>query len=269
MRSTTCICVGFLVFFFCLASLAQAANAGKKGATQPAKRLAPGGKWTVGDMNRPQPKVIDPGTGSTADQPGRPPSDAIILFDGKDLSQWRRQPTKTDPSEEPKWKVENGYMEVVPKGGMIATKESFAGDIQLHIEWATPAQVQGNSQSRGNSGIMLFGRGELQVLDSFDNPTYADGSAGALYGRFPPLVNASRKPGEWQTYDVICIAPKFDAEKKLIAPGLATVLHNGVLVHHAAEIGTAPEGPLMLQDHNNPVRYRNIWLRKLKGYDEQ
>jgi hypothetical protein len=255
-----------VVVMGCVGGVLYAANAGKKGA---AKRLAPGGKWTVGDMDRPQPKVIDPGTASTAEQPGRPPSDAIVLFDGKDLSQWKRMPTKDDPSETPKWKIENGYLEIVPNSGTISTKESFAGDVQLHVEWATPAEVKGNSQGRGNSGVLLFGRGELQVLDSYDNPTYADGSAAALYGRFPPLVNASRKPGEWQTYDVICIAPRFDAEKKLISPGLATVLHNGVLVHYAAEIGAAAEGPLMLQDHHNPVRYRNIWIRKLKGYDEQ
>ena len=205
---------------------------------------------------------------------GRPPSDAIVLFDGADVSRWVAY-VKGQFSD-PKWKVENGYVEVVPGSGSIQTREKF-GDIQLHIEWASPAEINGNSQGRGNSGVLLMSRYEIQVLDSYDNPTYADGQAAAIYGQAPPPVNASRKPGEWQTYDIVFEAPQFDDEK-LVKPAYVTVFHNGVLMHNRREIigrtphaklGTyaahGPEEPLELQNHGSPVRFRNIWIRKLKS----
>lgn len=234
--------------------------------------VLPGQKWRVHDIQRPRPRVVTP-----AAQPGGPPSDAIVLFDGKDLSQWLQNFKGT--VREPQWKVENGYMEIVGRTGTIFTKEKF-GDCQLHIEWAAPAEIEGSGQWRGNSGVLLMNRYEIQVLDSFDNPTYADGQAGAIYGQWPPLVNASRKPGEWQSYDIVFEAPRFEGEK-LVKPAYVTVFHNGVLVHHRQEIigrmahrvvGTyaphGPEEPLALQDHDTPVRYRNIWIRRLGKYDE-
>lgn len=229
--------------------------------------LLPGSKWRVHDAERPRPAAVEPGTASTADTPGKPPADAIVLFDGKDLAQWSSR------GGEAKWKVADGAMEVNGTGD-IETRESF-GDCQLHVEWAAPATVKGESQGRGNSGIYFMGRYEVQVLDSFENPTYADGQAAALYGQTPPLVNACRKPGEWQTYDIVFEAPRFEGER-LVRPTRVTVFHNGVLVQHAQEmIGAsshrtvatytphAPTAPLRLQDHGNPVRYRNLWVRKL------
>ena len=153
-------------------------------------------QWKIHDMERPQPRVIEPATASTQDQAGRPPSDAIVLFNGKDLSQWRGE--KQDATG---WKVENNYMETVKGTGMLFTRQPF-GDCQLHIEWATPSPATGDGQGRGNSGVYLMGKYEIQVLDSYQNKTYPDGQAAAIYGQYPPLVNASRKPGEWQTYDV-------------------------------------------------------------------
>lgn len=236
----------------------------------------PDGKWRVHDVTRPRPRVITPGTESSQERPGRPPSDAIVLFDGKDLSHWvtyvKGQPT------EPKWKVENGYMEVVPRTGGINTKEKF-GDIQLHLEWAAPTEIKGKSQERGNSGVLFMGRYEIQVLDSYENPTYADGQAASIYGQHPPLVNAMRKPGEWEMYDIVFEAPRFEGDK-LVKPAYATVFHNGVLMHNRQEIiGDTPharvgvykphgaEESLQLQNHGSMVRYRNIWVRRLKGYD--
>ena len=233
-----------------------------------ARRMAPGGKYAVGDMERPRPSVVAPGSASTPDAPGRPPSDAIVLFDGSDMSQWHLGKKKGGGEwEGPKWKLENGYMEIVPKTGGITSKQKF-GSCQIHIEWATPSEVKGSSQGRGNSGVYIVGHGEVQVLDSYQNDTYPDGQAAAIYGRFPPLVNASRKPGEWQAYDIIYLAPELK-EGKIVKPATFTVLHNGVLVHHAAEVpGAAIECPISLQDHSNPVRYRNIWVRPLRGYDQ-
>ena len=208
----------------------------------------------------PEPPVIDPGP------LGGPPSDAIVLFDGKDLSKWHGPKTNA-----PGWKIENGYAEV-SRTGDIFTKEEF-GDVQLHVEWASPAEVNGKDQGRGNSGVYLMGRYEIQVLDCFENKTYPDGQTAAFYGNAAPLVNACRRPGEWQTYEIIFHAPKPQADGQ-IAPGSFTVLHNGVLVQDhipvkgeattaAALKGMATKGPLVLQDHGNPVRYRNIWIRKL------
>jgi hypothetical protein len=225
-----------------------------------------GPPWRIHSMDRPEAPVVDPG------DEGRQPSDAIVLFDGTDLSQW-----ESDDGEAPRWKVENGYMEV--RGGGIQTKRSF-GDCQLHLEWASPAQVSGRGQGRGNSGLFLLGRYEVQILDSYQNRTYADGHAGALYGQYPPLVNVSRPPGEWQTFDIIFHGPRFTSAGALVQPARFTVLHNGVLVQDNAEPTGAtswmsrppyrahPEtAPISLQDHGNPMRFRNIWVRELKERD--
>ena len=203
---------------------------------------------------RARPEVITPGTASTNDKAGKAPSDAIILFDGKNLDNFEHK--KDVPA---KWKVENGYAEV-NRTGQIQSKQSF-GDAQLHLEWAAPSEVKGKSQGRGNSGVFLGGYCEVQVLDSFDNDTYPGGQASALYSKTPPLINASRKPGQWQTYDIIFHTAKGDK------PAHITVLHNGVVVHHAYPLGKGSgTWNLKLQDHGNPVRYRNIWVRELKDY---
>jgi hypothetical protein len=234
-------------------------------------------KWRVHDAARPYPPVVTPGTFSTDSQPGKPPSDAIVLFDGKDLSQWEhRQGDSGTPAQ---WRVENGYFEVVPKTGALQTKQEF-GDCQLHIEWMAPPVVKGEGQGRGNSGVFLMNRYEIQVLDSFENPTYADGQAGAIYGQWPPLVNASKKPGEWQVYDIIFEAPRFAADGTVDRPAFVTVIHNGVVLHHRKRMNgpmkhkelTYYEAhdeaePLSLQDHGDLVRYRNIWVRPLRPYD--
>ena len=233
--------------------------------------------WSIHDQNRPQPKRVEPGTFSSATQPGTPPSDAIILFDGTaaSLEKWEAD-TKADAPRAPsKWIVKDGAMECVPKSGYVRTKEQF-GDCQLHVEWAAPKNVQGDSQGRGNSGVFFMGLYELQVLDSYNNPTYVNGQAGSIYKQHPPLVNASRPPGEWQTYEAIFIAPRFAADGTLLSPARLTVLHNGVLVQHDAIVrGTtvwrgepkyiphAAKLPLMLQDHRNPIAFRNIWIREL------
>jgi hypothetical protein len=203
--------------------------------------------------------------------PGPPPSDAIVLFDGKDLSQW--QGDKGGPA---KWEIKDGFA-TVNGTGSISTRQAF-GDCQLHVEWASPKEVKGEGQGRGNSGIYFQGRYELQVLDSYNNKTYFHGQAGAIYKQQAPLVNASRKPGEWQAYDIIFHAPRFDPDGKLLDSATMTVLHNGVLIQDHAEVKgpTAPKGapkykahparqPLVLQDHHNPVRYRNIWIRELSS----
>jgi hypothetical protein len=238
--------------------------------------VLPGQKWRVHDLHRPHPPVVAPGG-----RAGDPPSDAIVLFDGKDLSQWvqRGRGAERGKLVPPRWKVEHGYMEVVGGTGDLMTKEKF-GDCQLHIEWAAPAEIDGSGQWRGNSGVLLMSRYEIQVLDSWENPTYADGQAGAIYGQWPPLVNPARRPGEWQSFDIVFEAPRFEGDQ-LVKPACVTVFYNGVLVHHRQEIigrmahrrvGTyaphGPEEPLALQDHDTKVRYRNIWIRRLKGYDQ-
>ncbi|HSB74937.1 MAG TPA: DUF1080 domain-containing protein [Terriglobales bacterium] len=227
-------------------------------------------RWKQHDLNRPVPRAITPGTASTQEQPGKPPSDAVVLFEGKDLSRWESK--NGGPA---KWKVEHGYLEVVKGTGDLQTRDKF-GDCQLHVEWAAPTPALGESQERGNSGVFLMGQYEIQVLDSYHNRTYADGQAAAVYGQYPPLVNASRPPGEWQTYDIIFHRPRFDAAGKLLQSARVTVLHNGVLVQDNVAL-TGPTAhqkrppyepgpdrlPLGLQDHGNPVRFRNIWLREL------
>jgi 3-keto-disaccharide hydrolase len=228
-------------------------------------------KWPIHDTTRPAPKVVTPGTFSTAQEPGKPPSDAIVLFDGKDLSKWR-----SDKDNGPAgWKVENGYFEVTKGTGSIHTEQPF-GDVQLHVEWASPKPPVGEDQDRGNSGVYLMGQYEVQVLDSYESKTYPDGQAAALYGQYPPLVNASRPPGEWQVYDIVFRGPRFDNAGKLLRPARVTVLHNGVLVQDAQAL-TGPTAhkarppykahpeklPLGLQDHSHPVRFRNVWVREL------
>lgn len=237
--------------------------------------LIPGQKYRVHDDTRPRPQVVTPGDGSA------PPSDAVVLFDGSNLNEWERwkgplgygfigAKGETGP---PEWLVEEGAMVVTGKSS-LKTKREF-GDVQLHIEWASPSEVVAASQGRGNSGVLLMGAYEIQVLDSYENKSYADGQASAIYGQYPPLVNASRPPGEWQSYDIIFEAPRFE-HGKLVKPAYATVFHNGVLTHHRREIlgpmrhkipteyvPQPSRGPLVLQMHSNPVRYRNIWIREL------
>jgi len=242
---------------------------GAGGAAQRDNRLAEMKKWAVHDESRPLPPVVDPGPS----QPPAPvPSDAIVLFDGKDLSSW--ETTKGGPAG---WTVRDGYMEVIKGKGGIRTKQGF-GDCQLHVEWAAPDPPVGKGQDRGNSGVFLMDTYEVQVLDSYQSQTYADGMAGAIYGQYPPLVNAARKPGQWQTYDIVFRAPRFDEKGGVTSPARLTVIHNGVLVQDNEEL-TGPTAhkarppykphaarmPISLQDHSHPVRFRNIWLRELKA----
>lgn len=237
---------------------------------EPHKELTPGGIYPRGDMSRPRPSVIAPPTETTQEKPGRPPGDALVLFDGKDLSHWTRDIPKNDPAPgdtTPKWIVKAGALECTPKSGTLKCKDKW-GSAQLHLEWATPVKVEGKSQGRGNSGVLTTLFGEVQVLDSWENDTYPDGQAAALYGKYPPLVNVSRKPGEWQTYDIIgqCAVIK---DGKVVTPAMITVLHNGIVVHHAVVFDSKDqEWTFSLQDHHNPVRYRNIWVRPLHHYDE-
>jgi len=215
-------------------------------------------EWVSGKIWE-EPPLVTPG------ECGSPPSDAIILFDGKDLSQWEGGEN---------WKIENGYA-IAQKNG-ITTKEQF-GDCQLHLEFATPEVIEGSGQGRGNSGVYLMGRYEVQILDSYENKTYFDGQCGSIYKQHPPLVNASRKPGEWQTYDIIFTGPRFDEAGNLLKPAYVTVIHNGVVVQNHFEIegSTAwhvppkyeahgDKGPIHLQFHGNPVKFRNIWIREIR-----
>jgi hypothetical protein len=226
--------------------------------------MQPNGTWHIHDGTRPQPKVVDPGPASAT--PAAVPADAVVLFGaGNDVSAW----SMMDGSAVT-WVAANG---ILPTGkGMIRTKAEFTS-FQLHVEFATPSEVKGDGQGRGNSGVYLLGKFEVQVLDSFNNPTYPDGQCAALYGQFPPMVNASRGPGQWQSYDIAFRAPTFKADA-LDSPAIVTVFHNGVLVHsNQAFWGPTQHqridpyrpadarGPIALQDHGNPVRYRNIWIR--------
>ncbi|MBI1321534.1 MAG: DUF1080 domain-containing protein [Candidatus Hydrogenedens sp.] len=223
---------------------------------------------------QPQPPIVTPGTASTQETPGTAPSDAVVLFDGSGLDAW----TSTTEGEPTKWLMKDGAMYPTPDSGMIQSKQEF-GSCQLHVEFATPSHVEGEGQGRGNSGVFLMGQYEVQVLDSYGNTTYPDGQASALYGRSKPLVNASRKPGEWQIYDIIFHRPVFEGDK-VVKRATFTVLHNGVLVQDHVRLsgGTGwngghavthyvphgDKGPIQLQDHGNPVRFRNIWIRELQ-----
>ncbi len=232
--------------------------------------VIPGSVYKVHDGTRPQPRVVTPAACCCG-----APSDAVVLFDGASLAGWVSVADGT-PAQ---WNVDGGYMEVKPSTGDIQTT-AVLGDCQLHVEMAAPAVVKGDGQGRGNSGIFLMGCYEIQVLDCYENPTYPDGTSCAIYGQYPPLVNACRKPGEWQTYDIIWKGPRFDGET-LVKPARVTVLFNGIVVHHAQELQGptqhrqlasyaphAPELPLRLQDHGDLVRFRNIWYRPLTGYDQ-
>jgi len=234
--------------------------------------LLPGQPWHVHDSERPHPNFVKPGK-----VPGAAPSDATVLFDGTDLSRWMHRDHGKEVDA--RWKVGPGYFECVPGTGSLLTREKF-GDVQLHIEWMEPADIKGQDQDRGNSGVLLMDRYEIQVLESSAGVTYADGQAGALYGQWPPLVNPIRPQAEWQSYDVVFEAPRFEGEK-LVRSATATVFFNGVLVHLRKEIlGTmvhrevarySPHGdeePLSLQDHGSKVRYRNVWIRRIQSYDQ-
>lgn len=225
-------------------------------------------KWEIHDMNRPLPPVVDPGE---AGPPVPPPADAFILFDGKDLSQW-----ETISGEQVKWNVEPGYMEMEKETGNIKSIKEF-GDCQLHLEWATPLPKEGEELGWGNSGVFLMGLYEIQVLDSYNKKNYADGGAAAVYGQYPPLVNACRPPGEWQTFDIVFHRPHFDQEGKLTFPARLTLFHNGILVQNDVKImgptaykkrppykAHADKLPLLFQNYGDPVRYRNIWIRDLE-----
>jgi hypothetical protein len=229
--------------------------------------LQPDGKWKVHDIKRPRPPIVTPGAMTTIP----PPGDAVVLLgpDGN-MSKWQ-----TTEGAAVAWPVSEGVLQ--SSKGFIQTKAEYS-DVQLHVEFATPSDVKGNSQGRGNSGVFVAGVFEIQVLDSFDNVSYADGQAAALYGQFPPLVNASRRPGEWQSYDIFFTAPKFSPQGDLVSPAMATVVHNGVVVQNAQPFwgptahrridkyaASNARGPIRLQDHSNPVRFRNIWLRELKA----
>jgi hypothetical protein len=224
--------------------------------------------WPQHAMDRPRPARVDPGP---ATAPAPAPADAIRLFDGKNLARWRKQ-----GGGEATWTVRDGYMEVAPGSGGIETVEGF-GDAQLHVEWMAPLPAAGSGQNRGNSGVFLMGRYEVQILDSHDNDTYPDGQAAAVYGQFPPLVNATRAPGQWQSYDIVFRRPRFSADGRVVSPARMTVLHNGVLVHDAVEllgptsnqrrdpyVAHPDRLPVGLQDHAHPVRFRNIWVRDLE-----
>lgn len=223
--------------------------------------------WLIHDLERPQPPVVTPAPQSL---PVLPPADAQVLFDGTGLKHWRS--VDGGPA---RWVIRDDYMESVPDSGKLVSAEGF-GDIQLHVEWASPATPKGVSQQRGNSGVFLMGKYEIQVLDSFGSKTYPDGQAAAIYGQYPPMVNACLAPGEWQSYDILFRRPRFDHEGSLLTPARLDVIHNGVWVHVDRELWGptswlqnrpyephAERLPLALQDHGNPVRYRNIWLREL------
>lgn len=224
-------------------------------------------RWPQHSMDRPQPVTVDPGP-YVADNSR--PSDAVVLFDGRDLSQWRD--AKDRPAQ---WIVKDGYFVVKAGTGTMHTAQSF-GDAQLHIEWSTPTPATGEGQERGNSGVFLQGLYEVQVLDSYRAKTYPDGQAGAVYGQFPPLVNVSRPPGQWNVYDIIFHRPHFDAAGKVTSPARLTVFMNGVLIQDNVSLSgptanmvrppytkTPAQLPLGLQDHGFPVRYRNVWIREL------
>ena len=232
--------------------------------------MQPNGKWHIHDGTRPQPRIVTPGATT-----GAAPSDATVLLGaGSETGAWQMSADKAALS----WPMKDGVLQSAK--GMIQTKEEFA-DFQLHVEFATPKEVKGTGQGRGNSGVFLLGQFEVQVLDSYQNQTYPDGQAAAMYGQYPPLVNASRPPGEWQAYDIIFTAPRFNASGTVEKPAVVTVIHNGVVVHNATAYQGptehkvikpygpgAAKGPIRLQDHGNPVHFRNIWIRPLKGYDE-
>jgi hypothetical protein len=241
----------------------------------------PWSKYKVHDMSRPAPPVVTPGTPSTDEQPGKPPSDAVVLFDGTDLSHWQ-----SPGGGEPTFTLKNGEMLSAnlanPKNNKtLQSKEQF-GDVQLHVEWAEPTPAEGTSQGRGNSGVFLMGKFETQVLDNYNNPTYPDGQCGSVYGQYPPMVNACKPPGQWQTYDIIFTRPRYK-DGQLVEPAYITTIQNGIVLQNHQRIegptghmivakypSSMPDkGPIELQFHGNPVRYRNIWARTLEALEVQ
>jgi hypothetical protein len=235
--------------------------------------MLPSGKWHVHDPARPKPPVVT--SGATFSHGAPAPSDATVLFDGTDLSKWEGD------KGAPQWIIHEDYMEVKPHSGYIHTKEKF-GDFQLHLEFAEPLKVEGDSQERGNSGVFLQGIYEVQVLDCYNNPTYPDGQCAAIYGQSPPLVNACKKPGQWQTYDIFFEAARWNENHELVRPACVTVIQNGLLVqNHQTILGPTGHkilakydkelpatGPLALQDHGNPMRFRNIWIRNIQDEEK-
>jgi hypothetical protein len=274
-RAVLSIQIGFI----CLVA-AAAASLGQQDLGYTDTPVIPGSQWHVHDGARPQPRVVTPGATFSLLAPA--PSDARVLFDGTDLSQW-----ENDTGGSATWKVENGYVEAT-KGGLVGirTKDTFP-DFQLHLEYCEPSVIEGKGQGRGNSGVLINDMYEVQILDSYNNPTYPDGQSGALYGQMPPLVNACKPPGEWQSYDIIWEAPLWDSNGKLIKKANVTVIQNGVVLHHKHEYFGATDGIggvkhkslgaypkkhppdvfIELQDHRNAVRFRNIWIRALGHYD--
>ena len=252
MKQLSCLLLGLLT----QASFAVAAD-------QPLSREEILKRADVTAVWEPVPPVVTPGQG------GAPPSDAVVLFDGENLDAWQNRAGAAAG-----WMVSDGVMTVAPGSGDILTRQAF-GSVQLHLEWRAPEEIEGDSQGRGNSGVFLMDRYEVQVLDSFDNPTYPNGQAASLYKQHIPLVNAARAPGEWQSYDILFTAPEFGASGRLLRPAYVTVLHNGVLVqHHVAVQGPTQfigkpqyeahgKAPIRLQDHSNPVSFRNVWVREL------
>jgi hypothetical protein len=242
--------------------------------------IIPGTKWHLHDPDRPQPPVVTPGSTFSHGVPA--PSDAEVLFDGQDLAKWQN-----NRGQDASWRVVDGYVETAPRGGGIRTRGKWA-DFQLHVEWAAPNPPRGTGQGRGNSGVLINGLYEVQVLDSYQALTYPDGQAGAIYGQSPPLVNTSKPPGEWQTYDIIFESPRWNEQGELVKRACITVLHNAIVVQNHYELTGctdgiggvpwkslgnyerrhSPEVFVELQDHNNPVRYRNIWIRKLGKSDK-
>lgn len=244
----------------CLALVLSAA------LVMPVASQTPSG-WRAHDLSRPRPPVVLPGRAAA---PVPAPSDAVVLFNGVDLSQWRN--AEGGPAG---WVARNGAMEAVPGAGYVFTREEF-GDVQLHLEWAAPTPPKDSGQGRGNSGVFLMGEYEVQVLDSYHNDTYPDGQAGAAYGQYPPLVNAALPPGEWQSFDIVFRRPRFDSGGVLVAPARLTAFQNGILIHEDVAFwgptnwlqtnrytAGRERGPIGLQDHGNPVRYRNVWVRRL------
>jgi hypothetical protein len=227
--------------------------------------MLPSDKWHVHDPNRPKPPVVT--SGATFSHGAPAPSDAIVLFDGSDFSHWEGE------QGAPQWTLHEDYMEVKPHTGYIHTKEKF-GDFQLHVEFAEPTKVD----DPGNSGVYLQGLYEVQVYNSDDNPIYADGQCGALYGQSPPMVNACKKPGQWQTFDIIFEAARWNPRHELVRPAIVTVFHNGVLIHYQQQLlgptghriladyskELPATGPIALQEHGDPVRFRNIWIRSIQ-----
>ena len=229
-------------------------------------------EWKIHDMQRPRPPVVTPGQLML---PVAPPNDAIVLFDGRDLAEWRS--AEFGPA---RWEVRDEAMISVPGSGYLYSKRVF-GDVQLHVEWSAPVPAKGHGQERGNSGVFLMSKYEIQVLDSYQDETYADGQAASVYGQYPPLVNACLPPGEWQTYDIVFRRPRFRRDGALEAPARVTVIHNGILVQdnvalwgptnwlqHLTYTAHPDKLPLALQDHGNPVRYQNIWVRELPESNE-